>query len=572
MRLGQEFELRTKLQEAHAVILKLQSKESDCAEGTETHLEEGGRELQLNKMEFVSIVQQQQEQELEALKIALEEEWVPHPNVVESLEGQKSFVVNELESLRMEYARTLEQKDEVAAALKREAVAASQNVAHLVQKLENMKLALMAVTKESEEWAMKYEKLAKEKDGELRAAGLQRQWEDSHARQTHLQGEVGAADDEVLEKLERNSAALSIMGWWLCTKAEMQCKSEERMRAELKAASVGELQSRDTLVVSLQRELESSTEPIQEQDSLESELHPQRELALQKEKLEELVVNAADALKKKSTVLSVMLWWLHDKAEKSGLQEEMLRVQLCSSLGEIHEKDGLILSLQHELDHNQALLQAETQRHKLELERAKAREFVVEQEWSSRETELKAQVAALQMCADAAQSQVGTYAAVKPPHLLRTVIIFFVASLCYHLHESRASHPFVLCLLVGKFGVQLLTKEKVVELKELVAEQLGKWEAENETLMVLALEAEHQFLEKDQKLHLTQKSLVTLQARMTEAEVHERALSSRVEELLMGNEAAVRENEKLQLEVSELRVNAERLELELLRLGSVNAE
>ncbi|CAM6042219.1 unnamed protein product [Sphagnum compactum] len=520
----QEFELRTKLQEAHAVILKLQSKEVDCAEGTETHLEEGGRELQLDKMEFVSIVQQQQEQELEALKIALEEEWVLHPNVVESLERQKSFFVNELESLRMECARTLEWKDEVAAALKREAVAASQNVAHLVQKLENMKLALMAVTKESEEWAMKYEKLAKEKDGELRAAALQRQCEDSHARLICLQDEAGAADDEVLEKLERNSAALSIMGWWLCTKAEMQCKSEERMRAELKAASVGELQSRDTLVVSLQRELESSTEPIQEQDSLQSELHPQRELALQKEKLEELVANAADALKKKSTVLSVMLWWLHDKAEKSGLQEEMLRVQLCSSHGEIHEKDGLILSLQHELDHNQALLQAETQRHKLELERAKAREFVVEQEWSSRETELKAQVAALQMCADASQSQ-------------------------------------------------LLTKEKkVVELKELVAEQLGKWEAENETLMVAALEAEHQFLDKDQKLHLTQKSLVTLQARMTEAEVHERALSSHVEELLVGNEAAARENEKLRLEVSELRVNAERLELELLRLGSVNAE
>ncbi|CAK9213743.1 unnamed protein product [Sphagnum troendelagicum] len=119
----------------------------------------------------------------------------------------------------------------------------------------------------------------------------------------------------------------------------------------------------------------------------------------------------------------------------------------------------------------------------------------------------------------------------------------------------------------------LLTKEKkVVELKELVAEQLGKWEVENETLMVEALEAEHQFLDKDQKLHLTQKSLVTLQARMTEAEVHERALSSRVEELLVGNEAAVRENEKLRLEVSELRVNAERLELELLQLGSVNAE
>ncbi len=111
-----------------------------------------------------------------------------------------------------------------------------------------------------------------------------------------------------------------------------------------------ELQSRDTLVVSLQRELESSTEPIQEQDFLESELHPQRELALQKVKLEELVVNATNALKKKSIVLSAMLWWLHDKAEKNGLQEEMLSVQLCSSLGEIHEKDGLILSLQHEKD------------------------------------------------------------------------------------------------------------------------------------------------------------------------------------------------------------------------------
>jgi hypothetical protein len=35
-----------------------------------------------------------------------------------------------------------------------------------------------------------------------------------------------------------------------------------------------------------------------------------------------------------------------------------------------------------------------------------------------------------------------------------------------------------------------LTKErKVVELKELVVEQLGKWEANNETLMVAALEA-----------------------------------------------------------------------------------
>ncbi len=38
------------------------------------------------------------------------------------------------------------------------------------------------------------------------------------------------------------------------------------------------------------------------------------------------------------------------------VQEEMLRVQFCNSHGKIHEKDGLILSLQHEFDHNQALL------------------------------------------------------------------------------------------------------------------------------------------------------------------------------------------------------------------------
>jgi hypothetical protein len=37
----------------------------------------------------------------------------------------------------------------------------------------------------------------------------------------------------------------------------------------------------------------------------------------------------------------------------------------------------------------------------LELERAKAREFVVEQKWNNRETELKAHVATLQMCVDA---------------------------------------------------------------------------------------------------------------------------------------------------------------------------
>jgi hypothetical protein len=74
------------------------------------------------------------------------------------------------------------------------------------------------------------------------------------------------------------------------------------------------------------------------------------------------------------------------------VQEKMLRVQLCNSHGKIHEKYGLILSLQHEFDHNQALLQAKTLRHTLELERAKgkAQEFVVEQECNSCETKLKA--------------------------------------------------------------------------------------------------------------------------------------------------------------------------------------
>jgi hypothetical protein len=36
-----------------------------------------------------------------------------------------------------------------------------------------------------------------------------------------------------------------------------------------------------------------------------------------------------------------------------------------------------------------------------------------------------------------------------------------------------------------------------MELKEIVAEQLGKWEAENETLMVTTLEAKHQVFDKD---------------------------------------------------------------------------
>jgi len=53
-------------------------------------------------------------------------------------------------------------------------VATSQNVVHFVQKFENIKLALMVITKESEDWAMKYETLAKEKDGEFKAIALQR--------------------------------------------------------------------------------------------------------------------------------------------------------------------------------------------------------------------------------------------------------------------------------------------------------------------------------------------------------------------------------------------------------------
>ncbi len=74
----------------------------------------------------------------------------------------------------MEYAKTLEQKDEVVVTLKIEVMATSQNVAHFVQKLEGMKLALMAVTKESVDWAMKYETLVKEKDGGFKALAFQR--------------------------------------------------------------------------------------------------------------------------------------------------------------------------------------------------------------------------------------------------------------------------------------------------------------------------------------------------------------------------------------------------------------
>jgi hypothetical protein len=73
---------------------------------------------------------------------------------------------------------------------------------------------------------------------------------------------VVVADKEVLEKFERNFATLLIMGRWLCTKEKMQCKFREIMKAELRIASVGDLQSRDTLVVSLQRELENNIELI----------------------------------------------------------------------------------------------------------------------------------------------------------------------------------------------------------------------------------------------------------------------------------------------------------------------
>jgi len=141
-------------------------------------------------------------------------------------------------------------------------VATNYNVAHLVQKLQGMKLTLMAITKKNEEWDVKYEILAKEKDGELKVITLQRQWENNHVRLTHLQGEMVIANEKVLEKLEKNFVALSIMGWWLCTKVEMQCKFEERMKVELKVINVGELQSRDTLVVSLQKELENNTKLI----------------------------------------------------------------------------------------------------------------------------------------------------------------------------------------------------------------------------------------------------------------------------------------------------------------------
>jgi hypothetical protein len=47
------------------------------------------------------------------------------------------------------------------------------------------------------------------------------------------------------------------------------------------------------------------------------------------------------------------------------------------------------------------VLQIQTLKHKLELEKTKAGEFMVQQEWNSHEIELKAHVVALQMCVDA---------------------------------------------------------------------------------------------------------------------------------------------------------------------------
>jgi hypothetical protein len=49
-----------------------------------------------------------------------------------------------------------------------------------------MKLALMVVTKENEEWVMKYETIVKEKDGEFKVVALQRQWEDNQVRLTRV--------------------------------------------------------------------------------------------------------------------------------------------------------------------------------------------------------------------------------------------------------------------------------------------------------------------------------------------------------------------------------------------------
>jgi hypothetical protein len=63
---------------------------------------------------------------------------------------------------------------------------------------------------------------------------------------------------------------------------------------------------------------------------------------------------------------------------------------------------------------------------------------------------------------------------------------------------------------------------------------------ENETMMVATLEVEHQFFDKDQKSHLTQESLMTLQGQMIEVKVHERPLFSHIKKLFMGNGTIVR--------------------------------
>ncbi len=48
------------------------------------------------------------------------------------------------------------------------------------------------------------------------------------------------------------------------------------MKVELIATSGREFQSKDTLVINLQEELENNIELIQKQNYLQSELHPQR--------------------------------------------------------------------------------------------------------------------------------------------------------------------------------------------------------------------------------------------------------------------------------------------------------
>jgi len=55
-----------------------------------------------------------------------------------------------------------------------------------VQKLKNMKLALMVITKENEKWVVNYETFAKQKDGEFKAATLQRQCEENQVRLTRV--------------------------------------------------------------------------------------------------------------------------------------------------------------------------------------------------------------------------------------------------------------------------------------------------------------------------------------------------------------------------------------------------